>query len=285
MHEYNSQDWHHLIAPDDTRDRLLLTLLRLLLDKEVITEEEPWNWADPKRQGPKRQEPVTEEDSRTQWHTTWLTTEELAAKVTLSRDSVLLDAGSGFGGPARQLAEDFGCRVIGIDRDPLRVLHAIRQTERMGLSDRVSFCWGIFQNLPFPEECFDVVWAMASVVADYDGKWDDKTPTGMDRRIFHEFHRVLKHNGRLVCQVAVKGPLGDDDLPQFLRLVGFTPEDVEDCTETWLACMKWAIGETSPEIVKEQSLREAYDGCVRRQDKAYRFVATKENDHVEICRD
>ncbi|HUR85289.1 MAG TPA: hypothetical protein VMY78_08080, partial [Solirubrobacteraceae bacterium] len=35
-----------------------------------------------------------------------------------SADDTVLDAGSGIGGPARYLAERFGCHVIGIDLTP-----------------------------------------------------------------------------------------------------------------------------------------------------------------------
>ena len=202
MHEGDAQDWHYLCTPDDARDRLIMTLLRLLLDKGVISEEELWDQADPERQ-----ETVTEDEARRQWHTPWLPTEELAGKVRISPDSIVLDAGSGVGGPARQLAEQFGCRVIGIDRDPLRALHAIRQTEHMALSDRVSFCWGVLSRLPFPDESFDVVWAQESVTGP-DTEWDDEVPTGLDRLIFGQFRRVLRPEGRLVCQVHPQ-PLND----------------------------------------------------------------------------
>lgn len=40
---------------------------------------------------------------------------ELAAKMNLNADSRVLDIGSGLGGPARTLAETYGCRVTGID--------------------------------------------------------------------------------------------------------------------------------------------------------------------------
>ena len=53
-----------------------------------MTEEELWDWADRRCQ-----KLVTESEARNQWHTTWLTTEELAIKVSNLRDSIVLDAG------------------------------------------------------------------------------------------------------------------------------------------------------------------------------------------------
>ena len=40
---------------------------------------------------------------------------ELAGQMNLNTDSHVLDIGSGLGGPARTLAETYGCQVTGID--------------------------------------------------------------------------------------------------------------------------------------------------------------------------
>lgn len=40
---------------------------------------------------------------------------EIAAQMNLDDGSKVLDLGSGFGGPARTLAEVYGCKVTGID--------------------------------------------------------------------------------------------------------------------------------------------------------------------------
>ena len=41
---------------------------------------------------------------------------ELAKQMKLTRDSRVLDIGSGLGGPARTLAEAYDCHVTGIER-------------------------------------------------------------------------------------------------------------------------------------------------------------------------
>jgi SAM-dependent methyltransferase len=262
--------WNHIVDPADSSLRVLMAVVRLLLDKKILSEEELCSLADASCQ-----ELVTEVEARTAWHTPWLTTEALAAKVKIAPDSVVLDAGCGFGGPARELAEKFGCRVIGVDREPLRLLHAIRQTEKMRLGDRVSFCWGVFGNLPFPDTTFDIVWAQGSLTR-YDTEWREGVPTGMDPSTFQEFHRVLKAGAQLVCDVWLKGPVSDADVREFLRLTGFALENLEDCTETWLKCCRWSIEELNPDDVERRAYeQQAYEEFLQRGDCAYQFVAAK----------
>jgi SAM-dependent methyltransferase len=248
---------------------MLLATLRLLVDKGVVTEAELWKLADSRLQ-----QLVTEEEARTQWHTPRLTTEALASKVPISKDTILLDAGSGFGGPPRELAERFGCRVIGVDRDPLRVLYSIRQTEHMGLSRLVSFCWGLLERLPFPDECFDIVWAQGSVTG-RETKRDAATPRGMDRKIFDEFRRVLRRQGKLVCDVWIRGPVTDEDLRRFLGLAGFVLEQMEDWTEAFLSSQREAIAECKLDADGRASWQRSYEESLSRHDREYEFVAAK----------
>jgi ubiquinone/menaquinone biosynthesis C-methylase UbiE len=265
----NAYDWGYLVDPSDLNARLLIAVLHLLFKKEIIHKDELWRVADPSCQ-----QLETEDNARRIWHTPSLPTEELAAMVDIDQDSVLLDAGTGFGGPARQLAETFGCRVIGIDRDPLRVLHAIRQTRRMGLGQRVSFCWGVFENLPFPDQTFDVVWVQASVTR-YDKEWHDGVPTGMDVSVFNEFNRVLRYEGQLACQVWIKGPVTHADLAAFLALTGFSLSRLDDCTRTWLESIEKSVKEPGLDLDQKDKRQKAYEERLSRKDKLFRFTATK----------
>ena len=62
-----------------------------------------------------------------------------AGRVGITPGTAVLDAGSGLGGPARYLAETFGCRVEGVDLSPDYVAIARLLTDRAGLADRVAF--------------------------------------------------------------------------------------------------------------------------------------------------
>jgi SAM-dependent methyltransferase len=66
-------------------------------------------------------------------------TDLLIGSLGLTEGGRVLDIGSGFGGPARQVARRTGSRVTGIDVTPAYV-HAARDlTARTGLSDLVEF--------------------------------------------------------------------------------------------------------------------------------------------------
>ncbi len=64
---------------------------------------------------------------------------ELAEAARVSASSLVVDAGSGLGGPARVLAEAYGCRVLGLDANRQRFADSVELTAITGLSDRVTF--------------------------------------------------------------------------------------------------------------------------------------------------
>ena len=93
-----------------------------------------------------------------QFHTRGLAaTVELAKLAGINADMSVLDVGSGVGGPARLLAETYGCRVTGVDLSEPFVDAARYLTERTGQSKRVSFETASALELPFDDGHFDVV--------------------------------------------------------------------------------------------------------------------------------
>ena len=265
----SDNDFSDTIDYSDLNTRLLMAILQILSDKSIVSDQEIEALADQSKQLLQ-----SEEDARKIWHTTWLLTRDLAAMTEISSSMVVLDAGSGFGGPARELAETFGCRVIGIDRNPLRVLHSIRQTRKMKLEHLVSFCWGVFENLPFPDKSFDIVWAQASLTR-YDCTWQENVPTGMNPEIFRQFWRVLREKGQIVADVWLKGPVSDTDVTDFLDMTGFDLVKLEDCTKIWLECILWAIDNLHKNDERRASWASSYEESIERKDKLYQFVASK----------
>jgi len=81
----------------------------------------------------------------------------LARKAGIGPDTHVLDVCSGMGGPARYLADRYGCRVTGLDITESRHQGAIRLTRLVGLEGRVAFRLGNALAMPFADASFDVV--------------------------------------------------------------------------------------------------------------------------------
>jgi ubiquinone/menaquinone biosynthesis C-methylase UbiE len=75
-------------------------------------------------------------------------------KLGLTPDSHLLDLCSGIGGPARFFAENYGCKVIGIDLSDFNHRTAQERTRKAGLDHLVSFLHGNALEIPFPDASF-----------------------------------------------------------------------------------------------------------------------------------
>ena len=83
--------------------------------------------------------------------------DQLAAAAGIDRTTHVLDVCSGIGGPARYLADRFGCRVTGLDITASRHRAAVRLTRMVGLGHLVDFRLGNALDMPFAERSFDVV--------------------------------------------------------------------------------------------------------------------------------
>lgn len=81
----------------------------------------------------------------------------VAKALGLGPASQVLDVGSGIGGPARTLAQEFGCRVVGVDLTPEFVSAATELSQMVGLGEQTTFTVGSATNLDFPDGRFDAV--------------------------------------------------------------------------------------------------------------------------------
>ena len=124
-------------------------------------------------------------------------TVEVAQLVNLASTDRVLDVGCGLGGTARHLAEHFGCHVTGVDLTEEYITAGTRLVELVGLDDMVELQEGSALDLPWENECFDVVWTehVQMNIADKD-------------LFYSEISRVLKPGGRLVFHDVFRG-VGD----------------------------------------------------------------------------
>jgi sarcosine/dimethylglycine N-methyltransferase len=121
-----------------------------------------------------------------QFHTRGLAaTAELAKLAGITADMLVLDIGSGVGGPARFLAATYGCRVTGVDLSEPFVEAARYLTERTGQSREVSFQTASALELPFDDGRFNVV-LLQHVAMNISDRG----------RLYGEIRRVLKSGGR-----------------------------------------------------------------------------------------
>jgi ubiquinone/menaquinone biosynthesis C-methylase UbiE len=128
-------------------------------------------------------------------------TRELAGQIKL--DSLrVLDVGCGLGGPSRMLADEYGCRVTGIDLNEEYIRTARGLSELVGLQDRTEFVQGNALELPFENASFDVVWTQ-HVQMNIRHKL----------KFYSEIERVLTHQGRFVYYDIFKNEEGEISYP------------------------------------------------------------------------
>lgn len=111
----------------------------------------------------------------------------VAEQVRIGADDYILDAGCGLGGSAIWLAENFGCRVVGITLSERQVKFAAKNARKRNVADLVEFRCADFCDTPFGDRSFDVVWGLESVCY-----------AVRKQEFVREAYRILKDNGRLV---------------------------------------------------------------------------------------
>jgi ubiquinone/menaquinone biosynthesis C-methylase UbiE len=123
---------------------------------------------------------------------------ELAKAMRLNRGSHVLDVGSGLGGPARTIAEEFGCRVTGVDLTQEFCDAANAMTGWVRLADRVECRQGDATALPFGDRQFD---AAVTIHAAMNIPAKD--------RMYAEVHRVIRPKGIFAVYDIVQGEGGE----------------------------------------------------------------------------
>ena len=111
-------------------------------------------------------------------------TVEFAKQFNPPRGAYLLDIGSGLGGASRYFAENYGCRVSGIDLTDEYVRVAESLAKRTGLDRAVDYKQASALALPFPAGAFDGAYMMHVGM-----NIEDKA------KLFAEVRRVLKPKG------------------------------------------------------------------------------------------
>ena len=143
-------------------------------------------------------------------------TEHLGQILSLGPRTRVLDIAAGRGTSAFSLATRFGCEVLGIDYSQRNINAAEADAKVRGLSERVAFQRADAEQLPFPDDSFDVIICECALCT-----FPDK------HSAVGEFARVLR----------VGGQVGLSDLTR----EGALAPDLDGLL-SWIAC----IGDAQP---------------------------------------
>jgi sarcosine/dimethylglycine N-methyltransferase len=115
------------------------------------------------------------------------TVERMSGWVRLHPDTRVLDVGSGYGGAARFLAKTYGCRVTCLNLSEVENERNRTLSREQGLDHLVEVVDGSFEDLPFEDNSYDVIWSQ-----------DAFLHSGDRSRVLEEVARVLRPGGELI---------------------------------------------------------------------------------------
>jgi ubiquinone/menaquinone biosynthesis C-methylase UbiE len=164
-------------------------------------------------------------------------TEVLAEKAGITDDDVVVDSGCGRGGNALWIADNTGAKVIGLDINEELIKQARENAEAEGLSDRIEFVVGNFDDMPLDD--FDVYFAIESQCYSED-----------EEKLANNIYESMNEGGRLIIsdgfrtkefseeeeEISDKMHKGwgvdymatRDNFKKYLEEAGFTNIEVED---------------------------------------------------------
>lgn len=131
-----------------------------------------------------------------------IATSQLVDLVGITKDSQVLDAGSGIGGTARFVADQCRCHVTAVDLTNEYCETARWLNQLVGLDRRISVHQADVTELPFAEGTFDVVFSQHVQMNIADKP-----------RLYREARRVLVNGGRLALWDITIGERGELDYP------------------------------------------------------------------------
>ncbi len=110
----------------------------------------------------------------------------------------VIDLGGGFSGSARYLARNYGWEVVVLNLSEAENNRGRRMNREQGLDHLIEVVDGNFNNIPYEDESFDLVWSQDAILH------SDNRPM-----VLQEAYRVLKPGGELIFS----DPMQADDCP------------------------------------------------------------------------
>ncbi len=129
-------------------------------------------------------------------------------KINEMKKPKILEVGCSTGYITRYIAKRFDCEIIGIDIGELVLEIARQETQKIPLTN-IIFQTGNVENLPFPDNSFDVVFGEAITAL---------VPNPI--KVLEEYKRVLKPNGKIATlDLFMKESLSEELIKEISKIM------------------------------------------------------------------
>ncbi|MDY6823835.1 MAG: methyltransferase domain-containing protein [Thermodesulfobacteriota bacterium] len=127
------------------------------------------------------------------------TVQTIADQVTLNENTRVVDIGAGYGGAARFIASQYGCKVSCLNLSERENERNRQKNREQNLDHLIEVIDGSFESLPYEDASFDVVWSEDAILH-----------SGDKESVVKEVARILKKGGSFVFT----DPMQADDCPE-----------------------------------------------------------------------
>lgn len=111
----------------------------------------------------------------------------------------IIDIGAGYGGAARYLAQNYDCQISCLNLSKVENKRNQEKNKVQGLDHLIEVVTGNFEEMPFKEEKFDVLWSEDAILHS-----DNK------KKVFEEAYRIAKKGATFIFT----DPMQSDDCPE-----------------------------------------------------------------------
>jgi ubiquinone/menaquinone biosynthesis C-methylase UbiE len=123
---------------------------------------------------------------------------KLIKMMNITQDDLVLDAGCGNGAPTRLIAKICGCKMVGVDINPLQIKKAEECSRLEGVDKSITLLVRDIHRLDFQDEFFNKIFHNETMC-----HWKDK------RAALNGLFRALKKNGTMGFHDWLRGNKGD----------------------------------------------------------------------------